>query len=109
LKAVAGTATHKLLAGRGQECPRHTIVKRRIKHFHAGSITYTKIQRLSSKITKTAIRSDFSLWKSFRDPEDGSSCKSRATGLPAALASILRGRQHEEMFVVRTRSWRQRV
>jgi hypothetical protein len=58
---------------------------------HAASTTYTKIQQLSSEIIKNAIRGDSGLWKSWSSPESRFDPKTRTTGLPGALASVLGG------------------
>jgi hypothetical protein len=104
----------------------HTTVRHRIKHLHEDSITSTKAQRLaprlndfhlesttctktqrlSSEIIKNAIRGDFSPWKFVDDPEVGLSRKSRSTGSPMALASILRSIRHETEPGWRTRPLR---
>jgi hypothetical protein len=90
-------------------CTQAQSVTRRLNNFHAESTTCTKIQRLSSKIIKNAIRGDFTLWKSFDDPEAGSPCKNRTTGLPAALASILRSQSSEPRLILRERPLRQEL
>src|SRR5271167_3988372 len=121
LAAPSRTGVENDIKSDGQECPFYIIknksappqtcdaesstctqaqrLARRLNNFHLASTTYTKIQRLSSKIIKNAIRGDFSLWKSFSSPEVGSPCKDRTTGLPAALASILRGRRRESKII----------